>query len=198
MSNNSKTPETDEIETAYMQQRESVGGIIEHAKELEQQRDELQQWKDSALRVEASWDAQSVGKLLGFALGSAIHTQIEPALRKIIEQRDKLQEELDKANSYIATGRSWNSADSIIAEVTKQRDHYKSACDQYSEDEILCKLQEVTKQRDTLAEALQEIKDICLDKTIELHSDDDCKGMVDDLLEIAAKALAATKGGTQQ
>jgi hypothetical protein len=41
-----------------------------------------------------------------------------------------------------------------------------------------------------LAEALREIKDICLDKTIELHSDDDCKGMVDDLLEIAAKALA--------
>jgi hypothetical protein len=35
-----------------------------------------------------------------------------------------------------------------LAEVTKQRDHYKAACDQYSEDEMLCKLQEVTKQRD--------------------------------------------------
>jgi len=37
-----------------------------------------------------------------------------------------------------------------LAEVTKQRDHYKKACDQYSEDEMLCKLQEVTKQRDEL------------------------------------------------
>ena len=35
-----------------------------------------------------------------------------------------------------------------LAEVTKQRDHYKKACNQYSEDEMLCKLQEVTKQRD--------------------------------------------------
>jgi hypothetical protein len=59
-------------------------------------------------------------------------------------------------------------------------------------------LAEITKQRDALAEALREIKDICLDKTIELHSDDDCKGMVDDLLEIAAKALAATKGGSHE
>jgi primase-polymerase (primpol)-like protein len=42
-----------------------------------------------------------------------------------------------------------------LAEVTKQRDHYKKACNQYSEDEMLCKLQEVTKQRDALAEALR-------------------------------------------
>ena len=41
-----------------------------------------------------------------------------------------------------------------LAEVTKQRDHYKKACDQYSEDEMLCKLKEVTKQRDALAKAL--------------------------------------------
>jgi hypothetical protein len=38
-----------------------------------------------------------------------------------------------------------------LADMTKQRDHYKKACDQYSEDEMLCKLQEVTKQRDELA-----------------------------------------------
>ncbi len=38
-----------------------------------------------------------------------------------------------------------------LADMTKQRNHYKAACDQYSEDEMLCKLQEVTKQRDALA-----------------------------------------------
>jgi predicted RNase H-like nuclease (RuvC/YqgF family) len=85
-----------------------------------------------------------------------------------------------------------------LADMTKQRDHYKAACNQYSEDEMLCKLQEVTKQRDALAEALQEIKDMCIDKTIEFNSDDNCKGMVDDLLEIAEKALAATKGGQHE
>jgi hypothetical protein len=80
-----------------------------------------------------------------------------------------------------------------LADMTKQRDHYKAACNQYSEDEMLCKLQEVAEQRDALAVALQEIKDMCIDKTIELHSDDDCKGMIDDLLVIAEQALAVTK-----
>ena len=37
-----------------------------------------------------------------------------------------------------------------LADMTKQRDHYNKSCDQYSEDEMLCKLQEVTKQRDEL------------------------------------------------
>jgi hypothetical protein len=41
-----------------------------------------------------------------------------------------------------------------LAAVIEQRDRYKLACDQYSEDEIFCKLHEVTKQRDTLAQAL--------------------------------------------
>jgi hypothetical protein len=56
--------------------------------DMTKQRDELQEWKDSAMQVELSWDAQSVGKLLGFAIGSAIHPQIEPAIREIIKQRD--------------------------------------------------------------------------------------------------------------
>lgn len=37
----SNTPETAEIVEAYEQQRESVGGIIEHAEALEKERDEL-------------------------------------------------------------------------------------------------------------------------------------------------------------
>jgi hypothetical protein len=44
-----------------------------------------------------------------------------------------------------------------LDEVTEQRDRYKLACDQYSEDEILCKLQEVTEQRDRLAKALEQL-----------------------------------------
>jgi acyl-CoA reductase-like NAD-dependent aldehyde dehydrogenase len=42
--------------------------------------------------------------------------------------------------------------------VTEQRDRLAKACDQYSEDEILCKLQEITEQRDRLAEAMRSIK----------------------------------------
>ena len=37
MSEETDTPQTSEIETAFEQQRESVGGIIEHARELERE-----------------------------------------------------------------------------------------------------------------------------------------------------------------
>jgi hypothetical protein len=47
----------------------------------------------------------------------------------------------------------------VFARVKRERDRYKLACDKYSEDEILCKLQEVTEQRDRLAEALQRVRD---------------------------------------
>ena len=94
-----------------------------------------------------------------------------------------------------------------LAEITKQRDDNRLLYETEKKDmaflqktlkNVIAERDEASKQRDTLAEALREIKDICLDKTIELHSDDDCKGMVDDLLEIAAKALAATKGGSHE
>jgi len=46
-----------------------------------------------------------------------------------------------------------------LVAVTAQRDRLAKACDQYSEDEILCKLHVVTEQRDRLAEALQKLAD---------------------------------------
>jgi chromosome segregation ATPase len=42
-----------------------------------------------------------------------------------------------------------------LTAVTEQRDRLAKACDQYSEDEILCKLQEITKQRDRLADQIE-------------------------------------------
>jgi hypothetical protein len=77
-----------------LRDRPDLGGRAKLVDALAEQCDELQQWKDSAMQVESSWDAQSVGKLLGFALGSAIRPQIEPAIREIIKQRDALAEAL--------------------------------------------------------------------------------------------------------
>jgi membrane protein involved in colicin uptake len=78
---------------------------------------------------------------------------------------------------------------SELAEVTKQRDHYKKACNQYSEDEILCKLHEATKQRDALADALKRIMKLTTpDQNMPYCKDDRIHG-------IAGGALAATKKG---
>jgi len=56
-------------------------------------------------------------------------------------------------------------------------------------------LAEARKQRDTMADVLSDIKDICMDKTITLHPDDNCKGAIDECLELTVNALAAVKGG---
>ena len=56
-----------------------------------------------------------------------------------------------------------------LTAVTEQRDRYKLACDQYSEDEILCKLQTVTEQRDRLAEALRRYAWPCSDAELAHH-----------------------------
>jgi bacterioferritin (cytochrome b1) len=76
-----------------------------------------------------------------------------------------------------------------LAEVTKQRDHYKAACDQYSEDEMLCKLQEVTEQRDALAEAL---------RIIASDGEDQFQWSATKAITLACEALAATKGESHE
>jgi hypothetical protein len=56
---------------------------------------------------------------------------------------------------------------------------------------------EETAQCDKLAEALEDIRARCQDKTIEMHPDSDAKGCVDDCLEWSEQALAAVKGEEQ-
>jgi hypothetical protein len=67
-----------------------------------------------------------------------------------------------------------------MIDAERQRDRYKLACDQYSEDESLCKLHEVTEQRDRLAEALRWIVVVYATEA--------------EYKQVAQKALAAVKG----
>jgi len=43
----------------------------------------LERWKAEQLAVEASWDAQAVGKLIGCKLGENIRSAIEPYIREL-------------------------------------------------------------------------------------------------------------------
>ena len=58
-----------------------LAGQLEQARN---ERDALAAWKESALAVEASWNCQAVGKLLGLPLGSDIRAGIEPGIRKLL------------------------------------------------------------------------------------------------------------------
>lgn len=62
----------------------------EAVRRLEQQRDELQAWKDSQLAVEAQWNPQVVAQLLGIGLGQDIRANIQPKIEEMIRQRDEL------------------------------------------------------------------------------------------------------------
>jgi hypothetical protein len=53
----------------------------------------------------------------------------------------------------------WDKEVEFCRKLERERDRLAKACDQYSEDEILCKLHKVTEQRDRLAEALQRVRD---------------------------------------
>ena len=73
---------------------EAVCAALNTAKEklkaLTAERDELRRWKDEALAVEASWDCQAVGKLIGVPLGQNIRPCIEPAIRRYQQDIDTL------------------------------------------------------------------------------------------------------------
>jgi hypothetical protein len=60
------------------------------AMEFREQRDRLKAWKESAIAIEKEWDPQAVGTLLNIRLGQSIRANIEPKIRELIEQRDRL------------------------------------------------------------------------------------------------------------
>jgi arginine deiminase len=95
--------------------------------------------------------------------------------------------ESELAQSKDANARLMRVCDNLesqLADMTKQRDHCKAACDQYSEDEMLCKLAEVTKQRDALAEALEHML---------THGETHQPPLRDTISNIAFQALATVK-----
>jgi len=69
----------------------------------------------------------------------------------MLDHARKMERERDEAREKIKFSREWSAAIADIADdlrselaaVTEQRDRLAKACDQYSEDEILCKLQEI-------------------------------------------------------
>jgi hypothetical protein len=90
---------------------------------------------EDKMRVELGGHPNS--KLWGEAGLIAATMRCVDALDEVTEQRDAV------------TLRLGNTQERMI-DAERQRDRLAKACDQYSEDEILCKLQTVTEQRDNL------------------------------------------------
>lgn len=116
--------------------------------------------------------------------------QSKEANAGLMRSCDKLESEIADAKETIEMLEIRHRATMLchqaqMDEITKQRDHYKAACDQYSEDEMLCKLAEVTKQRDALAKALKSLCRAIISE--EPHG-------ITGLLKRSEAFLSATKG----
>jgi hypothetical protein len=180
----SDTPRTDALMPDQVHKRTIYEHIVvmeAHSRQLERE------------LAEAREDAANQRRLADMALA---HRDV------IIAERDKWKANHDNQvviNRTLRDRPDLGERAKLVDALTKQRDHYKAACDQYSEDEMLCKFQEVTKQRDTLAEALRK----CREDSIINHDRMKKCGYTQAAIycqenaDRAYKALAAVKGGKQ-
>lgn len=67
--------------------------LAQAVRELQQQNAELKAWKESALLVERSWDAQAVAKLLNVPLGLDIRSEIQPRIERLLAELAAAQSE---------------------------------------------------------------------------------------------------------
>jgi hypothetical protein len=164
---NTDTPETDA--SAWTETNWANACVTaDFARKLERERDEARERLtgiEIVMRAELGGHPDS--ELWGDAGLIAATMRCVDALDEVTEQRDEARaENIGWQNKWQVAVEMAALAQNELTAITEQRDRYKLACDQYSEDEILCKLQEVTEQRDRLAEALRE----CLER-LEHHTE---------------------------
>ena len=90
----------DELEAALTQHADDL-------KSLMKERDELAEWKRQHMLVEAGWNPQEIGEMLGMKLGSRIRANLKPRIESLLQQRDALWDVVDEAikwDGYDETG----------------------------------------------------------------------------------------------
>jgi hypothetical protein len=119
-----------------------------------------------------------------------------------IEAAQKLERELNGALIVITMLGDRHERD--LTDMTKQRDHYKAACDQYSEDEMLCNMLHEAKrlEHELILMKAQFAEYVKAENAWRLEFD---TGKSDDLRIVASKlriqamqTLAALKGGSHE
>lgn len=75
--------------------------------DLTNERDELAEWKRQQMLVEADWDPQEIGELLGMKLGTRIRANLKSKIESLLQQRDALWDVVEEAikwDGYDETG----------------------------------------------------------------------------------------------
>lgn len=69
--------------------------------ELEVENKSLKNWKIEQLAVEAAWDVQAVGKLIGCKLGTPVRPEIEPYIKHSTKRITELESQLRTATAAL-------------------------------------------------------------------------------------------------
>lgn len=98
---------------------------------IEQERDELKQWKKEATLVMP--DFQKIGAALGVKLGASVHDKILPGIEKLIEERDRYKFLMEGVSTYLS---GWREAIGLLEDHTADQIKLKNmvaAMDQIDE-----------------------------------------------------------------
>jgi len=85
--------DTPRIEAALNQGASAFSALSREGRKLERElaavtkeRDQLQQWKDDAMQVEAEWDSQALAKRLGVTPGYSVRKGIQEKVLLLLDK----------------------------------------------------------------------------------------------------------------
>ena len=103
----------------------------------------IEAWKREQLAVEATWDIQAVGKLIGVGLGENIRPQIYPAIEKLTAELAAAREEIARLKTVpmkyrrmafnAKLQRQVEAAESRVAELEKRTQAHIDLCVEHEE-----------------------------------------------------------------
>lgn len=83
-------------ERAGLNSQVDFAALIKEIGELRGDNQKLSAWKNEALGLLGQFDTQKIGELLGLTLGTPVLENVEPGIRKLIEERDRIKSYSEK------------------------------------------------------------------------------------------------------
>lgn len=124
-------PQADEMGRTSPMNEDREGDYVayEDAQAIEEERDRLKEWKESALEVEKTWDVQAIANEMDLGLGESIRSNILPYIKRLKAELADIRAELvSAAPPYY---HKWQEAMEKIEKLQGMID--KLTCPPYSE-----------------------------------------------------------------
>lgn len=124
----------DTLGEAFSRLNSSIKRATETINRLGRERDQLAKWKEESLAVEAEWDVQAVSKLLDIPLGQSVRAGIQPAIERLIRERDEAGENNGRnaamlTRTLIERDRAIGQRDRLLEALEKMEKRFAIKCE---------------------------------------------------------------------